>query len=151
MLDNTHATVLTCLHGSLSQVYPDHVSLVRGVQLVPPALLPGTWLPAWSAHPEHRSGEVQMVLFQIQIFIQMIIFPFSDGLGMHCSGFYLILQAGAPLTRPRGRATWAARWCRRAQSPCWGPCSGWGWPPPPRPCWCPPPQRPQGRGWSGDT
>ena len=49
MLDNTHATVLTCLHGSLSQVYPDHVSLVRGVQLVPPvvaALLPGTRLPA---------------------------------------------------------------------------------------------------------
>ena len=49
MLDNTLATVLTCLHGSLGQVYPDHVSLVRGVQLVPPvvaALLPGTRLPA---------------------------------------------------------------------------------------------------------
>ena len=65
--------------------------------------------------------------------------------------WFLILQAGAALTRPRGRAAWAARWCRRAQSPCWGPCSGWGWPPPPRPCWCPPLQCPRGRGWSGDT
>ena len=46
---HTLATVLTCLHGSLSQVYPDHVSLVRGVQLVPAvvaALLPRTRLPA---------------------------------------------------------------------------------------------------------
>ena len=49
MPENAHATVLTCLHSSLSQVYPDHVSLVRGVQLVPAvvaALLPGTRLPA---------------------------------------------------------------------------------------------------------
>ena len=84
MPENTPATVLTCLHGSLGQVYSDHVSLVRGVQLVPPvvaALLSRTRLPAWSTHPEHRSGEVQMVLFQIQIFTQIIIFPFSDGMG----------------------------------------------------------------------
>ena len=106
MLNNTLATVLTCLHGSLGQVYPDHVSLVREVQLVRApalvaALLPGTWLPAGSAHPEH-SGEVQMVLFQIQILIQIIIFPFSDGMG--CIALVPILQAAAPLTRPRGRA-----------------------------------------------
>ena len=59
MLNNTLATVLTCLHGSLGQVDPDHVSLVREVQLVrTPALvatlLPGTWLPAGSTHPEQQ-------------------------------------------------------------------------------------------------
>ena len=71
---------------------------------------------------------------------------FHSVMGWDALLWFAILQAGAPLTRPRGRAAWAARWCRRAQSPCSGPCSGWGWPPPPRPCWCPPPQCPRGRG-----
>ena len=67
MLNNTLATVLTCLHGSLGQVYPDHVSLVREVQLVrAPALvatlLPGTRLPAGSAHPEHRVADADGVI-----------------------------------------------------------------------------------------
>ena len=61
------ATVLTCLHGSLGQVYPDHVSLVREMQLVrAPALvatlLPGTRLPAGSAHPEHRVADADGVI-----------------------------------------------------------------------------------------